>query len=303
MSCGSGEVCVERQRVADLREPDLVEIAGETVAYVEVRERNAGEDRCAIHRMRVSSKRLWLVEPLEPVLAPESADGNCVGAPSTVVVGEDVTMFAQRGDGEAIVRAVSKDGWTFERDASAVIEPSAAWEQGWVGAPGAAVRFGSVVLLYEAARGEAVGMAQLEANGAVRAREQEPALQPTDFEDGVLWRQVERVGSPFALMRDGSLFVYLTVRGVEGSDAEPVGAAPYPADPNDSIGLASTDDLRAWTTFPTGPVFARRTNLRAYLGEREPCVLAASEGTWLAYVGADASGDFVTGLGLAVAKR
>jgi hypothetical protein len=119
------------------------------------------------------------------------------------------------------------------------------------------------------------------------------------FDDPVLWRNVDRVGSPFAVERDGVLLVYLTVRGVEGSDATTPSGQVYLADANDSIGLVSTRDLIGVEVFVGGPVFARRTNLRAYLGEAEPSVLFESTGSWMVYAGSDASGSLRTGLGLA----
>jgi len=120
------------------------------------------------------------------------------------------------------------------------------------------------------------------------------------LEDPLFWRGVQRVTSPFAVERDGAMLLYVAARGAEGSDAQVAAGGVYPADVNDSIALLASRDLVAWDRFPTGPVLARRTNLRTYLGELEPAVMFLDEGAWLVYVGADASGVATTGLGLAI---
>jgi hypothetical protein len=242
------------------------------------------------------------VDPTTAVLEPEDGDAGCLGAPSVVAAGEGLVLVASRGDGSGIVRASSEDGIVFTREDELVLEPSSSWEAGWVGSPGVAVWAGGVVMLYEGGRGAGIGMARLEPSGAERVSE-EPWLTPSAFEDPVLWRHVERVGSPFAVGHEGVLLAYLTVRGVEGSDAVTQAGEVYAADANDSIGLVSTRDLRGVEVFAGGPVLARRTNLRAYLGEAEPSVLFAGGVSWLVYASSDATGAQRTGLGMASTLR
>ena len=63
------------------------------------------------------------------------------------------------------------------------------------GIPGLIVdRYGDVVC-YQITT---LGMARVEHEGAVRVPGTGPALTPSDFEDPVLWRQIERIGAPFA---------------------------------------------------------------------------------------------------------
>jgi hypothetical protein len=242
--------------------------------------------------------RRWVVDPTTAVLEPVADDAGCLGAPSVVPVGEGLVLVAGRGDGSGIVRASSEDGVVFARDDRLVLEPASSWEAGWVGSPGVAAWAEGIVMLYEGGRGVGIGVARLESSGAQRVSEQ-PWLTPSTFEDPVLWRRVERVGSPFAIGREGVLLVYLTVRGTEGSDAVTQAGEAYVADANDSIGLASTRDLRGVEVFAGGPVLARRTNLRAYLGEAEPSVLFEGGSSWLVYASSDATGVQRTGLGMA----
>ena len=304
VACSGEDVCVQQQRVADLHDPHAMITEHRRVAYVEVRGDIAAPNDCAIFRARIVGRnngdaRRWVVEPTTAVLVPGDDDGGCLGGPSAIQEGGKLMLYASRGDGSGIVRASSKDGVVFERDEGFIFEASAAWEKGWVGSPGVALWSGGVVMLYEGGPGAGVGIAMVEPSQAVRVAN-EPWLAPHVFEDPVYWRGIERVGSPYALVRDGVLYAYVTVRGTEGSDALARSGEVYPADVNDSIGLAATRDLRAVDVFGAGPVFARRTNLRAYLGESEPAVLVDGGGSWLMYVSSDASGQQRMGLGMAL---
>jgi hypothetical protein len=296
VSCNVGEPCAPLERVADLREPHGMTWGGQALAFVEIRDGSA----CAVYRARVVSPRRWEVDPLQPVLAPENGEGGCVGAPSVVAEPGRLVMYAARGDGSAIVRASSVDGSTFLREPTPVVTPTEDWQGGWVGAPGAARFQGATRLFYQADRGRAIGLASIdEATGTLLDIRPTPVISPSMLEDPLFWRGVQRVTSPFAVERDGALLLYVAARGAEQSDAQVAAGGVYPADVNDSIGLLASRDLVAWDRFPTGPVLARRTNLRTYLGELEPAVMFLDGGAWLVYVGADASGVATTGLGLA----
>lgn len=298
VTCGGDEVCVAQEHVADLREPHVLEQAGTRWAFLAMHE-PAPSKACAIHRARVVDARRWEFDPLQPVVEPGPADGGCVTAPTVTIEGETWLMAFARGDGSAILSARSADGASFERSDVAVLQPEAPWEGGRVMAPSLARWAGQLVLLYQAAGG--IGVAEVQGEAARRLGAG-AWLEPTDFEDPVLWHAVESIGSPFAVDYGGTLLVYLTVRGVEGSDAT-TPSISYPADTNPSIGLVATRDLVSIERFPVGPVFARRTNLRAYLGESEPSTFFSSGATWLVYTASDASGSRTTGLGMAQAPR
>jgi hypothetical protein len=97
------------------------------------------------------------------------------------------------------------------------------------------------------------------------------------------------------------LRIYFTGRGIEASDSIVQGKR-VPAPPNDSIGLVATRDLQHFDVYPAGPVFARVTNLRDFLGESEAAVQIdpnGAAGASIVFVSADASGKLTTGLSFA----
>lgn len=298
VGCGGSEVCVARQVVADVREPTVVSFDEGEVAYVEVRGGPAYPNACAVYRVRVQEMNRWVIEPSTPVLVPREGDGGCLGGPSVLRGGGGVVMVASRGDGSGIVKATSRDGVNFDSDAGVMLEPALQWERGWVGAPALVAWRGKWLMLYEAGRGAGIGIANVSESGVVR-HSNEPWLVPSHFEDPSVWRDVQRIGSPYGIEREGKLWVYLTVRGVEGLDAVSRQGQRYAADSNDSIGLAVSRDGKDTEVFLAGPVFARRTNLRAYLGEAEPSVVFSKSGSWLVFASSDASGEARVGLGYA----
>ncbi|MFT3775431.1 MAG: hypothetical protein QM820_59550 [Minicystis sp.] len=234
------------------------------------------------------------MEPTDPVIAAEG--GKNAGAPAVLVDGNRVEIYFAVGDGAAIARAVSADGGkSFARDATPVLAPEAAWEKGWIGSPSVVQFGGATYLLYEGGPRAGIGIARLDGGLATRLAD-EPILTPEAVKDPLFWRDVTQVGAPYAVVHGDALRVYFTARGVEGNDAL-VGDAAAPADANDSIGLAASLDLKGFALYPTGPVLARVTNLRTYLGEREASVrLFETGGAEVTFVAADASGKSVSGL-------
>ncbi len=291
--CAPGDTCEAEAVTGYLHEPELLTVAGADLAYVELRDGDPG-GLSSIYRARIESGGRWTADPVDPVLA--ASMGQSVGAPSTLVDGDTVQMFYALGDGQAIARAVSTDGGiTFTPDAAPVLVPAAAWEQGFVGSP-AVVRFqGATLLFYEGGPRAGVGLARLGDGGAVRVGSG-PVVTPASATDPILWRDVTQVGAPYALVAGDALRVYFTGRGVEGSDAVS-GTTAIPADPNDSIGMVASLDGSTFDPYPTGPVLARVTNLRTYLGEREAAVqLLAGGGAAITFVSTDAAGTSESGL-------
>jgi hypothetical protein len=291
--CGAGDTCEAEAVTGELHEPVVTEIGGVPVAYVELRTMGASASS-SIYRTRIDAPGRWTAEPSDPVIAAEM--GMRAGAPSVLVDGDRVEMLFAVGDGAAIAHAVSTDGGrTFVRDAAPVLEPAAAWEKGWIGSP-AAVRYGGATLLfYEGGPRAGIGMARLDGATATRVGDG-PIVTPALVQDPLFWREVSEIGAPHAVVANDILRVYFTGRGVEGSDAL-LGDAAVPADPNDSIGLVASRDGKAFTPYPAGPVLARITNLRAYLGEREAAVrMLAGGGAEITFVSTDASGKSVSGL-------
>ena len=208
-------------------------------------------------------------------------------------------LYFGLGKGAGIARAISTDGGrTFRRDSGLVLASMSPWEKGWIGSPAAVLRAGEAFLFYEGGPRAGIGLARVDARGqGVRLREA-PVLAPADVEDPLFWRGVTEVSAPYAVMDGDALRLYFTGRGAEGGDAL-VDHVPVPADRNDSIGLVTTRDLVAFVRSPTGPVFARGANLRAYLGEREASVRLGAlgvTGAEIVFVAADAAGSVEAGL-------
>lgn len=289
--CGPGRRCEAESVAGELHEPEIVSVGGEDVAYVELRP--FGGAPSAIYRARVDSPTRWTAEPAEPIVA---ADMESVGGPSALVDGRRVELYFALGEGAEIARAVSTDGGkSFVRDADPVLTAQDGWEQGWIGSP-AVVRFeGATYLFYEGGPRAGIGLARLDGSKATRVSN-EPIVTPERVNHPVLWHDVTEVGAPYAVVAGDALRVYFTGRGVEGSDAI-VADASVPADANDSIGMAASVDAKDFVLYPSGPVVARVTNLRTYLGEREAAVrLRDGGGAEITFVAADASGKSVSGL-------
>jgi hypothetical protein len=288
--CGPGSTCEPITAPFELHEPEVVTIGGATVAFVELYAGTTGE----IYRARIDSASRWTADPTTPVLA--AVGGVSAGAPSALVAGDRVDLYFASGDGQALAHAVSTDGgMTFTPDAAPVLTPSEAWEAGWIGSPGV-VRYGAETLLfYEGGPRAGVGMAKVGAGGATRVGGG-PIVTPATVEDPLAWQYVTQVGAPYALVAGDILRVYFTGRGVVGTNAI-VGGASVPADADDSIGLVASYDGVSFAPYPSGPVFTRMTNLRAYLGSREAAVrLLPGGGAEINFVATDASGQDESGL-------
>jgi hypothetical protein len=297
MPCASGEACEAETAAGSLHEPEVATVGGSAVAYVELR--SGGEGTGVVYRAIVAPGS-WTADPAMPVVAGSMGKG--AGAPSILVNdGDMVEMYFAIGDGQGIGHAVSTDaGRTFTPDAVPVLVPAASWEQGWVGSPGA-VRFqGSTLIFYEGGPRAGVGLARVGAAGGGATRVGDgPVVTPAMITDPLFWRDVTEVGAPYALVVGDILRVYFTGRGVWGSDAVH-GDAALPADVSDSIGMVASRDGVTFTPYPTGPVFARVTNLRSYLGAREAALRTLpGGGTEITFVSTDASGTSESGLALA----
>jgi hypothetical protein len=290
--CAPGVTCEPVSASFYLHEPELATVAGASVAYVEIRADDSGTTS-AIYRARVEDSGHWATDPVDPVLGPTMGKG--AGAPSVLVDDATVRVFFAVGDGQAIARAVSTDGGrTFARDAAPLLVPAAPWEQGWVGSPAVVTFQGATLLFYEGGPGAGVGLARLGDTGAVRTGG--PVVTPARVTDPIFWQDVTAVGTPYALVEGDVLRLYFTGRGIWGSGAVR-GTTTLPADPNDAIGMAASLDGASFSLYPTGPVFARVTNLRTYLGEREPSVqLLPGGGATITFVSTDAAGTSESGL-------
>lgn len=299
IACGAGETCELEKRPGEIHEPAIVTEGGEPIAFVEIRSDPLAS---AIYRARIDTPERWTADPPEPVLTAEALGFAQVdiGAPSVLATSSSLDIYVAVNSGARIVRATSSDrGLHFDPDPTFSFEPQTPWENGRIGSPSAVVFEGSTYLFYEGGARAGVGLARV--SGASIERAPEPILTPSSIEDPFFWRGITEVGSPHAHVEGGLVRLYFTARGAEGGDAM-VGGATVPADRNDSIGLATTRDLKAFELYPAGPVLARVTNLLTYLGEREPAVQVLPEGVALTFLGTDATGTSTSGLARSISR-
>lgn len=291
--CGIGARCEAASVTGVLHEPEVAVVGGAEVAYVELR---LGVSR-AIYRATVEALTRWTISPETPVI--EGDAGEAAGAPSLLLDGDRVEIYYEVGEGAAIGRALSTDGGlSFVKEATPVLSPALDWENGRVASPSVLRSGGTTYLFYEGGQRAGIGLARV-AEGVAARVSQEPLAAPATVADPVFWHDVTEVGAPHAMIAGEAVRVYFTARGAEGSDAR-IGDVPVPADANDSIGLLASLDMKRFSLYPTGPVFARVTNVRTFLGEREGSVRIAGDGAYeMTFVASDASGKSVSGLGVA----
>ncbi|HEY3360208.1 MAG TPA: hypothetical protein VGQ83_43555 [Polyangia bacterium] len=298
--CGAGTHCVVQREPWDLRAPEALGGA-EITLYVEVRR---GSGAWAIWRARSADGLSFTFDPARPVLEPAADEAGRVGAPAVLQTADGWQMFFEHGDGAGLRRARSADGVTWERDPGEALAPAAGWEAGAVRAPSVlALPDGTVALFYEGGVGAGIGLA-LSPDGAAFTRQPAPVLMPADFTDPVLWREVSRVGQPFArLTRDAAgnavVGLYVAAFGMESAAAiefDQLKQVP----PNYSIGYAAAmaADLE-FHVFPLNPVMDRVVEFLTHDSELEPTVVPRGSGYLMYFTRADASAMAYGNLGVA----
>ena len=286
-TCGGTRECEAVAEVGELGEPTF--FGDEPRAFFSLA-RGAEE---AIFAAEIASPERWAVAGEAPIVT--IAGEARISAPAVVRRGKTIELYAEAGDPPRIVRALSTDeGASFSMDADPFLAASEPWEAGAVGSPSAFDFEGRSYLFYEGGAGAGIGLVEIAA-GVAKRLGPGPVIAAADVEDPVFWRGITRVSAPFAWVSGGVVRLAFTARGVEGFSAEgPAGSLP--PDVNDSIGLAATSDLKTYSFFPTGPMYARLVNLRAYLGEREASVRISASGAEMVFVSSNASGEDVTGI-------
>jgi hypothetical protein len=279
-TCGAGRACALLERPAQLRQPAW---APDGAVLVEVRSGGASQ---IFRGVFAPETRLRLDE------AQALPGGDQARAPAPLVSGGSIQfLFTETAEGRIERRAPQGAAFGAGAPALAAVEP---WERGRVGNPSAVEYRGKRLLFYEV--GEREGLAVAELDGRGEATRRRLLLSPGDLERAGRWEQVSGVGSPDAIESEGLLLVYFTARGVEGGEARQ-GGEVLPAEANDSLGLLASDDGESFDA-AQGPVFARRSNLRTYLGESESATRLSGGQAEVIFVASDAGGS-IAGLGRA----
>jgi hypothetical protein len=286
-SCGAGSKCESVAEISELREPTY--LGDEPIALVEL----APDGKSAMYRAKVTSPDVWRIEPTHPVFVMPGE--TITRAPSVLRRGASLELYAAVGDPSRIVRAHSNDeGVSFVLDRDPVLVAVEPWEGGSVGSPSVIDFHGATYLFYEGGARAGIGLAKMTDAGAERISTN-PILFSGNVQDPIFWRDVTNVGAPQALVVGDTVRIVFTARGVEGFTAT-TGDMNLPPETNDSIGLATTADMKTFSLFPTGPMYSRLVNLRAYLGEGEASLRLLSSGAEMVFVSSDASGEANTGL-------
>jgi cytochrome c-type biogenesis protein CcmE len=269
--CGTGRSCARVQRAGDVHEPAALPDGS---ILVEVREGAGKAETTSIFTATPDGdQRFRLVEP--------AVVTNAAGPTALATSAAPPTIFAAAPDGSALVRLVGGAPQT-------VLVPDRPWEGGRVASP-SAVRFaGSIWLFYEVGTSAGIGVARLDASLAV-VEKRGPILTPSMLESPGYFRGVDAVGAPDAVVSGDVLLLYATAHGTWGTSAFQ-GTTELPAAATDVVVMAATADVLRFDLAPQNPLFARRTNLRTYLGTRESMVRLSPDGATMLFVASDADG-------------
>lgn len=274
--CGPGESCALQRRAGIASAPAALAADGQTVLYVGLTDPDGQQ---SILRAGSVDGLRFVADPAEPVLV--AAAGGQLGAPSPLVLPDGSTALFYELDGGSIGRAMSTDGRRFA-PGDTVLEATEAWHDGRVGAPGAVVVEGTVMLFYEGGDAAGIGLAIGPPTGPFRSASAEPFVSPTLVEDAERWSGVVRVGAPWPVVVE-TVLGERELRLFFGGRALTL-PARRDAGPDDSIAVAITrlDDpaAPALERWPHNPVFARTRNFEP-LQEADPSVVTRDGVSWM----------------------
>lgn len=283
--CLAGEECRIQREPRATAEPTVLADAAGFVMWLEMS--NLPGTQRAIWRAVSRDGVRWRLDPARPVLE----DGGDARAPSVVrAPGAGYRLYYETAAG--IFAAESADGIAFGAPGLVVA--------GDLHAPAAATTPAGDVLLFVHLGG---GSAIARVEGGVAT----PVFRPIDTTDPVLWRDVQRVRSPYLIADDASVGppavrLWFSAFGTESAASEQFGEL-VPIPPNDSIGYAAAPlgDPAGFVTWPFNPVFDRVVAFLDHRSELGPAVVRIpGQDAWLLYYGgARADGSEPEGLGVA----
>jgi hypothetical protein len=280
--CRAGETCREQRLPRATTEPSPIVVGPTIVLFLEMADPTGTERQ--IWRAASADGRSFAFDPAEPIIAAG-------GAPSVIRFGDGLRMFLETPDGIAVADSpVGGNQWSPPR----LVIP------GDYHAPGAVQLSPGEVFVY-VAEGDRGGLALWDGTGAPRH-----VLSMADVTDPLMWRAVDHVGSPFALVETSPLgqpaiHVWFDAFGQESEDSIQFGV-PTPIPPNDSVGFASTlvSEPDRLVRYPYNPVFDRVQALLDHRAERAPAVVQIGDEAYLLYyVAASADGTQAEGIGVA----
>jgi hypothetical protein len=247
----------------------------------------AGTQR-AIYRATSDDGLHYQVDPADPVLT----DGGDAHAPSVVATSAGLELYYETAAG--IRHATSADGVSFAAPTTII---AGDWH-----APAAAVTPDGQTLVYvERGARQAIGLWQGSGTPA-------DVFTPGDATLPELWRDVNAVGSPFALVDasgpEPTVRLWFDAFGAESGDSMQFGMV-VPLPPNDSIGYAAAplSDPTAFVAWPYNPVFDRVQAFLDHEAELAPAVVEdPDQPVWFLYYGGTTR-DGMTDQGIGVARN
>jgi hypothetical protein len=288
VDCQTGEICKVQRQPRATAQPTVLAGSGRQrfVMWFEMAS-PAGTTR-AIYRATSADGVEYRLDPADAVLE----DAGDARAPSVIPSAGGITMYYETAAG--IRRAESADGIEWG--------PAETVLSGDFHAPGAAVDDQGGLLLY-LHTGDRAGLVLWRGSGTP-----EPVFGTQDATLPELWRDVSKVGSPYAVVDDElglpAVRVWFDAFGAESGDSVQFGQV-VPLPPNDSIGYCSgpLTDPTALVSYPYNPIFDRVEGFLKHRAEVAPAVVRDPGGeVWFLYYGA-ASADGMTQEGIGVARN
>jgi hypothetical protein len=298
--CYDDEECVIQMEPRIIREPSPL-AENQYLYYMWVEMDQGSSERRVIFRAASSDGEKWEMTPPAPVLESDADDDWKVGAPSVIFHSNKYIMFFEIGNGAAIGRAISDDGRNWVRDTQPVILP---WgNENTIHSPSAVVDpyGGSIYLYYQAGDGAEIRMVR--STDRVGHTFPDPdldntarktVLRPHYLDDGILWRGVSKVFSPFVTLEKQSdgRYVYkmmVSAYGFESAEASSFGTTDQ-VRANFSIGYLASYDGELFQPFPFNPIFDRiaPNSFVNHESELSPAILNLKNKTLLFYGISDA---------------
>lgn len=277
-TCAGGRRCAVERLPASLKEPSpLVAADGTQVTMWLERTEEAMDSVPMIWRAKSEDGFTFVFDPPRALLPGR--------APTVARLSGGVRLIYEAPQGGTLLGATSTDadGTAFVTDAQPLLAQAA--QPSLVQLAG-----GGFFALYAALPEGTSGGRSLARATSTDGKSFSPlevVLTPADATDPVLWRDLDRLASPFAqVLRDpdGEPFVRLWFagHGVESAPSMQFGAQ-IPTPPNDSIGEAAGYDGAHLQPYPFDPAFSRVVELLTHPSESDPAVISYGSGFILYY--------------------
>jgi hypothetical protein len=264
--CSGGRACRLQRIPAALAEPSPIADGRRVTLYFE-RADGPMFDMPRIFRAVSDDGRRFTVEPRAPLLDGRAPSVERDGRGGWVMVYED----ARSG---TLIAASSPDGIAWQSTALGGLT-------GMAPSLGRR-RDGSFVLYYAVPDGATGGRGISRASGTdpFSFRSGETVLEPARLSDPVLWRNVDRIASPFVQVLDDFERLWFAAHGEESAASIQFDKViPTPA--NFSIGEAASVG-NGFVPYPFNPVFDRVLEFLTHPSEVDPAVITYGD-TWLLY--------------------